>query len=292
MNKLDTPSSSDARRLLWRLSENRVALAALVFLALVALVALLAPILAPFDPDAQDLPRRLEGPSGRNLLGTDDYGRDQLSRLIYGSRISLLAALEVAVVSCGIGVPLGLVAGFSGRWVDAILSRINDGLMSVPALIMALTIVAVLGPGLTNAMLAVGVVFVPRFFRVTRAVTRDIRNETFVEASVALGNTRMRTVLGHVLPNTMSPIIIELSILAGTAITAEASLSFLGLGVSPPTASWGGMLSTALNNIGSAQHLVYPPGIMIAATVLACTLLGDGLRRASGRRSNVVGEAL
>jgi peptide/nickel transport system permease protein len=188
------------------------------------------------------------------------------------------------VVAAGIGVPLGLLAGFKTGWLDATFSRLSDALMSVPALIFALTVIAVLGPGLVNAMIAVGIVTMPRFFRVARAATRDVSQETFIEASRIAGCSTTRLLWRHLLPNMMSPLVVQISVMAGAAVAAEASLSFLGLGVKAPTASWGAMLTTAQTNIYSSPYLVYPPGIMIALTVLAFTLVGDGLRQAIGTR--------
>jgi peptide/nickel transport system permease protein len=278
----ESPPVSAGRRLLRRFFSNRVGVGGLVFLVLLALVAIFASRLAPHDPNAQNLSLRLKASAG--VLGTDDYGRDQLSRLIYGARVSLIAVVVAVGVAAGIGVPLGLLAGFKTGWLDATFSRLSDALMSVPALIFALTVIAVLGPGLVNAMIAVGIVTMPRFFRVARAATRDVSQETFIEASRIAGCSTTRLLWRHVLPNMMSPLVVQISVMAGAAVSAEASLSFLGLGVKAPTASWGAMLTTAQTNIYSSPYLVYPPGIMIALTVLAFTLVGDGLRQAIGTR--------
>lgn len=289
------PAAVPSRRrgeLLRRFARHKLAVGSLVFLVVLALVAALAPLLAPYDPNAQDLLGRLRAPSGGHWLGTDEFGRDVLSRTMYGARVSMVAAAEALIVAAGVGAPFGMIAGFAGRWVDGLLSRIFDGLMSIPALILALTLVAVLGPGLTNAMFAVGVVFAPRYFRVARAVTLELRKETFIEASEALGATSTHTMLRHIVPNIMSPLVIQASVLLGTAVTAEASLSFLGLGVRPPQASWGSMLSGAYSYAAQAPHLVYVPGIMITLTVLAFTLAGDGLRGALGQRTTVVAEGV
>lgn len=257
---------------------------ALVILAAFFIVAALAPLIAPYDPNLQDLIARLEAPSAAHWLGTDEYGRDQFSRLLFGARVSLLAALEVVAVGLVLGVPAGVFAGFFPGFVDGALSRISDALMSVPSLILALTIVAVLGQGLGSAMFAVGLVFAPRFFRVARASTYDVRQETFIEASFALGCTWWRVAWRHVLPNAMSPLVVQIAVVLGAAITAEASLSFLGLGVQPPTASWGGMLASAYSNLYEAAFLIWAPGIAIAATVLAFTIVGDEARIALGTR--------
>jgi peptide/nickel transport system permease protein len=251
-----------------------------VFLLVLTLIAIFAPALAPHDPDVQNLLQRLKPPSAEHWLGTDDYGRDVLSRLIFGTRVSLRAALQAAGVAFVLGLPLGTIAGYRGGWIDTILTRIMDAIMSAPSLVLAITIVAVLGAGVTNAMLAIGLVMAPRFFRVARAGTMDVRHETYIEASIALGCSTLRTTVRHVLPNVLPPIILVISVSLGTAVAAEASLSFLGLGVKAPAASWGSMLSTASSNMRLAPYLVWPPGVMIFLTVLAFTYVGDGVRRA------------
>lgn len=261
------------------------AIAGLVVLALVV-AAVFAPWIAPADPYAQDLLNRLQPPSGEHLLGTDDYGRDALSRLIFGTRISLTAALQAVALALVLGLPLGVIAGYRGGWTDALLTRAMEALMSAPSLVLAITIVAVLGSGITNAMFAVGLVMAPRFYRVARASTMDVRSDTYIEASVALGCHPARTIVRHILPNVMPPIILVISVSLGTAVAAEASLSFLGLGAKAPAASWGSMLSTAASNMQLAPHLVWPPGVMIFVTVLAFTYLGDGVRRALTRSRN------
>lgn len=253
------------------------------FVLLLVVLAVFAPVVAPYDPYAQEVVDRLQPPSSAHWLGTDDYGRDVLSRLIFGVRISLQASLQAVALALFLGLPLGVVAGYRGRWVDTVLTRIMDALMSAPSLVLAITIVAVLGSGITNAMLAVGLVMAPRFFRVARASTMDVRGDTYIEASVALGCSTFRTISRHILPNVMPPIVLVISVSLGTAVAAEASLSFLGLGAAPPAASWGAMLSTAASNMQLAPYLVWPPGVMIFLTVLAFTYLGDGVRRALTR---------
>lgn len=260
------------------------------FLLLLILAAVLAPLLAPYDPNAQEVTIRLRPPDAEHWLGTDDYGRDVLSRLVYGARVSLWAAAQAVVVALLIGLPLGVVAGYYGGWLGAILTRVMDALMSAPSLVLAITIVAVLGPGITNAMVAVGLVMAPRFFRVARASTMDVRHETYIEASIALGCSNLRTAVRHIMPNVLPPVILVVSVSLGTAVAAEASLSFLGLGVRAPTASWGSMLSTASSNLTLAPYLIWPPGVMIFLTVLAFTYLGDGIRRGMLRSRSANGE--
>lgn len=287
----DTVTTSDAapgiaQRAAAFVKNRPAAVVAGAFVLLLVVVAICAPILAPYDPYAQAVVDRLQPPSSVHLLGTDDYGRDVLSRIIFGTRISLQASLQAVALALVLGLPLGVIAGYRGGWADTVLTRIMDALMSAPSLVLAITIVAVLGSGITNAMLAVGLVMAPRFFRVARASTMDVRGDTYIEASVALGCSTFRTIGRHILPNVMPPIVLVISVSLGTAVAAEASLSFLGLGAPPPAASWGAMLSTAASNMALAPYLVWPPGVMIFLTVLAFTYLGDGVRRALTRSRN------
>lgn len=288
----DTTAAPGRAGMLVGILRRRSTIVAGGFLLLLILAALLAPVISPYDPDAQEIVNRLQPPNADHLLGTDDYGRDVLSRLVHGARVSLWAAVQAVMVALLIGLPLGVVAGYRGGWLGALLTRIMDALMSAPSLVLAITIVAVLGPGITNAMVAVGLVMAPRFFRVARASTMDVRHETYIEASIALGCSNLRTAVRHIMPNVMPPIILVISVSLGTAVAAEASLSFLGLGVRAPQASWGSMLSTASSNITLAPYLIWPPGVMIFLTVLAFTYLGDGVRRGMlrSRSANSEGE--
>lgn len=270
------------RRMVRRFVAHRAAVAGLAFLAVITLLAIAPGLFAPHDPNAQDLLNKLDW--GTGALGTDEFGRDLLSRLIYGARISFVAGLIAVGVSAGVGIPLGIVAGYVRGRVDGALSRFSEALQSVPALIFALTVIAVLGPGLVNAMIAVGIVTIPRFFRVARAAALDVAGNTYIEAARALGCSSSRIMWRHVLPNTLAPLVVQVALTLGGAVTAEASLSFLGLGVRPPTASWGAMLADGATNVSRAPHLVYAPGAAIVLTVLAFMYVGDGLRQALGTR--------
>jgi peptide/nickel transport system permease protein len=275
----------------WRLDKESLGIGtivALVLLVALVAVAVFAPLFAPYDPNAQSLRDRLLPLDlfSAHPLGTDDFGRDVLSRLIYGARVSVFAASEALAVSVLFGVPLGILAGYLGGRVDTALSRIFDGVMSIPALILALTFVAILGPGLVNVMFAVGCVFAPRYFRVARAVTLSVRRELYIEASVAIGCNATQVMTRHVIPNILPPLVVQGSIIVGMAVTAEASLSFLGLGVSPPTASWGGMLASAYPLVRQAPHLVWLPGLLITLTVLAFTMVGQRMSAAVTARSS------
>lgn len=244
-------------------------------------LAVLGDWITPFDPNRQFHTKTFQPPSSEHWLGTDALGRDQLSRVIAGARTSLLAAVQAAGISVVVGAPLGVLAGYRGGRIDTVLSRIIDGMMAVPGLILALSVIAVLGPGLTNAMLAVGLLLIPTFFRVTRAATLDVRSEPYIEASTAIGCSETGIVLRHVVPNIASSFLVMLSLTLGIIIVIEASLSFLGLGVRPPTPSWGGMLDEASERLDKG-YLIWPPGIAIVVVVASFTYLGDALRDALG----------
>ncbi|MGE3619658.1 MAG: ABC transporter permease [Acidimicrobiia bacterium] len=278
-----------ASRVLRRFLSRPSSVVALVVLVLVGGAALLAPVIAPHDPLQQDLRNVLAPSSGEHLLGTDELGRDVLSRLLHAGRTSLMAAVQAVVTSVVLGVPTGLVAGYTAGRIDRLLVRVADTIMCFPPLILAVAITGVLGPSLRNAMLAVGIGSAPRFFRLVRSVTLGLREETFVEASQSIGTPPLTIIRRHILPNLLSPVIVQISLAAGLAMLAEATLSFLGLGVQPPTASWGSMLTRASLYLGRSVGLVVYPGLMIMITVLALNVAGDGLRDALGherRRSS------
>ena len=281
--RLRVPESRTLRRVL----RNRVAVVALCFVGFLVVVAFLSPFIMPRDPARQSLLDKLKGPSGEHWLGTDSLGRDNFSRLIEGTRVTMLAAVQAIGVGVVLGVPFGLLAGFVGKRLDSALSRIADVLMSVPPLILSLAIVGILGRGLTNAMIGIGVVFAPRIFRVARAAALSARNETYVEASRAMGCSTSRILFRHVMPNSSGPLLVQVTFALGTVITAEAGLSFLGLGAQPPTASWGSMVRDAFNNVYSTKFPLLVPSLMITLTILAFSVLGDALADAMGRQSRV-----
>ena len=272
------------RSRLRRFASNKAAIIAAIVLLAIVIAAVLAPWITPKNPNTQDLLHRFKPPGHDGLLGTDELGRDVFSRLIIGARVSLVAAGEVTIISIVIGVPLGMLAGFHGGMIDAALSRAADAVMSVPFLLLALTVISVVGYGLAKSMAVVGVVLAPGFFRLTRGVTQEVRRETYIESSTAIGCSTWRTLIGHVLPNSLAPLIVQTTVTMSHGVTIEASLSFLGLGAAPPTASWGSMLQSALQNYYVAPYLVYPPGLMITITVLSLTLFGDGVGDALGTR--------
>ena len=271
-----------ARRFVSRFLHDRVAMCGAVFVLLLVVAALLAPEIAPYSPTA-NFPVINAGPSGAHWLGTDDVGRDLLSRLIFGARISLEAATIVVVLALLISVPIGLAAGyFSGR-TDNVLMRLMDALFAFPPLILAITVAALLGRSLHNESIAIAITFVAAFARVVRGQVLAVREEMYIEASRSLGAGPFRMIRRHVLPNVASPLIIQAAIAFGFALLAEAGLSFLGLGVQPPNASWGVMLQEAYPFVLSDPWATVIPGLAIALTVLAFNLVGDGLRDALGR---------
>lgn len=254
-------------------------------LGLLMLTAVLADLLAPYDPRAQDVTAILQAPSSAHLLGTDDLGRDVLSRLVFGARVSLQASVLAVSVAVVLGVPIGIVAGYFGGWVDNVLMRIVDTLLSFPAIILAIAITAALGPSLTNSMAAVGVVFAPSLARLMRAQILAVKESPYIEAARSFACSRRRIVFRHILPNAVQPVLVQCALLLGLALLAEASLSFLGLGVQPPDASWGSMLARAYSFIGIAPLQIIAPGVAIAVTVLAFNMLGDAAQLALDPRS-------
>ena len=241
---------------------------------------MLAPLIAPYDPTLTSFTQVRKAPSWAHWLGTDEVGRDILSRIIFGARASLSAGVVSVGIAVGLGVPLGLLAGYAGGWIDAVLSRMVDAMLAIPFLILAITLAAFLGPSLSNAMIAIGVTATPVFVRLTRGQTLAAKVEDYVEAARAVGNPRWRIALRHILPNIVSPLLVQASLAIAGAIIAEAALSFLGLGQQPPAPSWGSMLNSAQRFIAQAPWMAFWPGVAIFFAVLSFNLLGDGLRDA------------
>ena len=253
------------------------AAAALVLLAVVA-VALLDDQLAPSGPNEVDVQARLQGPSAAHPFGTDDLGRDVLSRVLLGAQVSLRVGLVAVGISLVVGTVVGTLAGFYGRWVDAVLMRLMDVLFAFPALLLAIAVIAVLGPGATNAMIAIGITYTPVFARVARAAVLGVREQVYVRASRSVGASDARLLLRHVLPNAFPPILVQTSVSLAFAVLAEAALSFAGLGIQPPAPSWGGMLADGRDFLDQAWWMAVFPGLAIFVLVLSFNLLGDGLR--------------
>ena len=259
---------------------NRLALMGLVIVVLFALLAIIASAVAPYDPEQMDLRAVLKSPTPSHWFGTDALGRDILSRVLYGSRISLVVGFEAIVIAYLIGIPLGVVSGyFSGR-TDYILQRFVDILMAFPGILIALMVVAILGVGLQNVMIAVGFSLIPSASRLVRGIALQVREMPYIEACRALGIGHIKIMLMHVLPNCMGPVIVQATIYMGVAILYAAGLGFLGLGAQPPTPEWGAMLSEARENIVRAPHEATFPGLMILILVLGFNFVGDGLRDA------------
>ena len=250
-------------------------------------VAVFGPLLAPYDPNAQDLIGVLEAPSAAHPMGTDQIGRDILARLIVGTRFTLSAALLAVAISSAIGVTLGLVAGYAGGPVDAGITGLVDLLLTIPSLILAIAVASVIGAGMTGLVVATTASFVPRLARLIRGRVLEIREEDFIQAAIASGTRRAKILRRHILPNAMTIVIIETSLLAGQAVLVGAALGFLGLGVQPPAPEWGTMLGAGREFIEVAPHLVVAPGIAISLLVFAFNLFGDGLRDHLDPRQNI-----
>ena len=268
------------KRALRRLARRGGAMFGFAVVVFFVLVALLAPWLAPYDPVATNWSAIRAAPGVAHWFGGDELGRDVLSRIIWGTRASLLAGVVSVSISLALGVPIGMLAGYAGRWVDGLISRITDAMLACPFLILAIALAAFLGPSLTNAMIAIGISATPVFIRLTRAQVLAAKAEDYVEAARALGNPHLRIALRHIFPNIVAPLIVQATLAIAAAVIAEASLSFLGLGQQPPAPSWGSMLNTARNYIDQAPWMAIWPGVSIFLLVLSFNLLGDGLRDA------------
>lgn len=263
-----------------RLRRNRLAVFGLFIMLLLVFVAVFAPWIAPYDYAAQNLADAFEPPSAKYWLGTDDFGRDILSRLIFGARISLQVGIFAVGLSMCVGGVLGAVAGYYGGRVDDIIMRFMDILLSIPQILLAVTIAAALGPGLLNLTIAVGISNIPSFARVVRGAVLSIVGQEFIEAAQCMGASDAWIIARHILPNCSAPIIVQATLRVAGAILAAAALSFLGLGIQPPTPEWGGMLSAARGYVRDFAYMTISPGLAIMITILALNFLGDGLRDA------------
>ncbi len=273
------------RRAWARLKRRKGAMAALVVLCLIAILAIFAPLIAPHDPIKQGWATVRKPPSALYWFGTDEVGRDLFSRIIYGARASLSAGVISVTIALLLGVPIGLLAGYRGGWIDSLISRFTDAMLACPFLILAIALAAFLGPSLTNAMIAIGVTAMPIFIRLTRGQVIGVKVEDYVEAARSVGDTPMQIAFRHILPNIAPQLLVQATLTVATAIIAEAALSFLGLGQQPPQPSWGSMLNTAQRFLSSAPWMAIFPGLAIFVTVLSFNLLGDGLRDALDPRT-------
>jgi len=266
-----------AKVLRWMRRDLRAVLS-IGFLGAMVFVSIFASVLAPYSPVDQDVTQLLLPPSAAHWLGTDDLGRDVLSRLIWGAPNSLYASFLAVGVGIALGVPVGLVIGFLGGWIDEVVSRFIDALLSFPPIVLAIAVTGALGIGLTNAMLSVGFVFAPVLARLVRAQTLVVKSALYVDAARGFGASTSHIIIRHIVPNAIQPVIVQVTLMLAIALLAEASLSFLSLGVQPPAASWGGMLARAYNYIEIAPEQMYAPGLAILFTALAFNALGESMR--------------
>jgi len=271
---------SEWKTMFRRFRKNKLAVLGGMIVLILILTAIFAPFIAPYDPIfSQNYEHTLEGPSEAHLLGTDGLGRDTFSRIVFGTRLSIQAALITVAIAVSIGVPIGLLAGYvGGFWDEWIVMRIVDAFQAFPSIILALAMASALGGGFYNAMIAIGIGFLPSFIRITRAQVMTVKNLEYVQAARAIGASNVRIMFGHILPNTMGPILIQMTLSMAAAIIAEAGLSYLGLGASPEQPSWGSMLSTAQGFLNVQPLLAFWPGIAIFTVVLGFNLFGDGVR--------------
>ena len=276
----DRPVAGRLKQSWAKLRRNRTALVGGILLLIYVLTALLAPVLFPGNPSAPNLMKSLERPSLEHPLGTDELGRSILGRIIYGSRVSLLIAVGVISLGLIIGVPLGLVSGYYGGKVDFGIQRVTDTMLAFPGFLLALALVAVLGVGLKNTVISIGISMVPTYIRLVRGCVLSVKEEVYVEAARAVGTRDIAILFRHILPNVMVPITVQTSLGMGTAILFAAGLGFLGIGVQPPTPEWGTMLGSGRVYLFNAPHVATIPGIAIFLAVLSFNLLGDGLRDA------------
>jgi peptide/nickel transport system permease protein len=281
----ETPVTKRKRRgaileVLFRLRKSPLAMFGLLFIICLALVAIFADVLAPYPFQKQNLMRSYETPSKDYLLGTDEFGRDILSRLIYGARISLQVGFIAVGIALVVGGMLGATAGYYGGWIDNGIMRVMDVLLSIPQTLLAIAIAAALGPGLFNLMIAVGISAVPNYARIVRGSVLSLREMEFIEAARAVGSSDLRIIMKHIIPNSMAPIIVQSTLGVASAILNAAGLSFIGLGIQPPYPEWGAMLSGGRQYIRDYPHLTLYPGLAIMLTILALNFLGDGLRDA------------
>ncbi|MDQ0338531.1 peptide/nickel transport system permease protein [Caldalkalibacillus uzonensis] len=281
MSKQPKPKLNMLKAMLERFVQNKLAVLGAIFLLLLITMAIFAPLLAPYDPTEQDYARFLMSPNAEHWFGTDELGRDVFSRVMYGARVSLQAGLISVAIALSVGIPVGLISGYYRGIIDEyIVMRFTDALLSFPPLVLALSLAAILGAGLQNAMLAIGIVFVPNIIRLIRAEVLSQREREYVEAAKASGLSDLRVIFVHILPNCIPPILVQATLMTAAAIIAEASLSYLGLGTQPPTPSWGAMLSMGQGYLNDAPWIALFPGLFIFLTVLSINLFGDGLRDA------------
>lgn len=291
LSTVDRPSEREFHHplaVLRRLGRNKIAVAGLVILLAMVASSLVAPAILPYNPNSADLDNALHPPTLAHPFGTDQLGRDLLTRVVYGGRISLLIGVVAVALAAAVGVPLGLMSGYYSGLFDLVIQRVMDVMLAFPGFLLALTLISLLGVGLTNVILSVGISSIPVYVRLIRGVTLSTRELTYVESARSIGMRDWRIMLRHVLPNTAAPIIVQSSLQIGLAILTAAGLGFLGLGVRPPTPEWGTMLGDAVNYLLSSWFIALFPGLAIFFAIMAFNLLGDGLRDAFDPRMRVL----
>lgn len=278
---VESPRKRRMKEMSSRFFQNKLAVVGGVFTLLLIFMAVFAPLVAPYNPTEQNYAKFLQSPNAENLLGTDELGRDILSRIIFGARVSIQAGIISVGIALLIGIPIGLFSGYYRGVLDEfVVMRFTDALLSFPPLVLALSLAAVLGAGLQNAMIAIGIIFTPNFIRLVRGEVLSQREREYVTAAKASGISDFKIIFRHILPNCMPPILVQATLAIAAAIISEASLSYLGLGTQPPTPSWGAMLSMGQGYLGDAPWISLFPGLFIFLTVLSINLFGDGLRDA------------
>ncbi|MDO4284146.1 MAG: ABC transporter permease [Eubacteriales bacterium] len=282
--KVLTPAAERRKEFGKAFFERKTVRAGFAIILIMVFSAIFAPLVAPYDPNQQDLLNMLKGPSLAHIFGTDALGRDLLSRIIYGARASLSVGLVSTLIAGSIGITLGLTAGYLGKWVDAVIMRIMDAMMSIPVIILALFLGSILGKGLGNIMLCIGIVMMPGYARMTRGQVLAVKQLDYVTAGKIGGATRAKNALKHILPNCIAPNLVLATMNLGTAIMVEAGLSYLGMGINPPTASWGSMVSDGYRYLSNQPHIAIIPGIFIILTVWSFNVCGDALRDATDPR--------
>lgn len=275
-----TKKRSQLKEVWRRFCRNKQAMIGLAMLLLLIFAAVFANVIAPYDPVEQNLLIRLQGPSAAHWFGTDELGRDIFSRILYGARISLTVGLIAVSISCVAGCALGAIAGYYGGILDTVIMRISDIMMAIPSILLNISIVAALGTGLQNVMIAIGISSVPAYCRIMRASLLSLKNQEFVDASRVAGSTDFYIIMHHIIPNSLAPLIVQATLKIGGAILSCASMSFICLGIVPPTPEWGAMLSTGRDFLRDAPHLTAFPGLAIMFAVFSMNLIGDGLRDA------------
>lgn len=272
------PAKSRKAEFLERLKASNSAMIGIIMLAVLIFSAVFAPVLAPYDPYESNMPNSLKPPTTAHIMGTDELGRDIFSRILYGARISLIVGIEAVTLALICGVILGAVAGFYGGKIDTAIMGVMDIMLSFPSILLAIAFMTVLGRGVEKAVIAIGIVSIPQYARIVRGSVLSVKENVYIMAARAIGNSDRRLIFAHILPNVLAPIIVRATIGVSVAILEAAALGFLGLGVQPPTAEWGTMLGSGRQTIFNAPHIVTFPGIAITLTVMAFNLLGDGLR--------------